>query len=350
MRIGPRPIGDGAPPLIIGEVAQAHDGSLGMAHAYVDAIADAGCDAVKFQTHIAAAESTPREAFRVAFSRQDATRSDYWRRMEFTPEQWRGLMDHAQQRGLLFLSSPFSFEAADLLEALGVPAWKVGSGEIDNAPFLRRLARTGRPVLLSSGLADWEALDRAVGIVRTAGADPAVFQCTTAYPCPPERLGLNVLAELRARYGVPVGMSDHSANVAAGIAAVALGADLVEVHVVFHRGCFGPDATSSLTPDDLRRLVDGCRFVHTALGHPVEKRPDPALRALFGRSVVARRDLPAGTVLRAEDLALKKPGGGLPPDRLDGLVGLVLLRDLSADEALGEGDVTPVSGRGPSEP
>lgn len=340
MRIGPREIGGGAPPLVIGEVAQAHDGSLGMAHAYIDAIADAGCDAVKFQTHIAAAESTTREAFRVAFSRQDATRMDYWRRMEFRPEQWAGLRDHAVERGLLFLSSPFSFEAADLLEALDVPAWKVGSGEIDNDPFLRRLARTGRPVLLSSGLADWAALDRAVATVRAQGAPVALFQCTTAYPTPPERLGLNVLALLRARYEAPVGLSDHSAQIAAGIAAVALGADLLEVHVVFHRGSFGPDAPASLTPDDLRRLVDGVRFVHTALRNPVDKAPDPALRTLFGRSVVARTDLAAGHLLRTEDLALKKPGGGLPPDRLDGLVGRRLARDLVADQALAEDDLT----------
>src|SRR4030095_1630017 len=148
--------------LIIGEVAQAHDGSLGMAHAYIDAVANAGADAVKFQTHIAAAESTPGEPWRVKFSRQDTTRYDYWKRMEFSEEQWRGLADHANGRGLLFLSSGFSPEAVDLLERVGVPAWKVGSGEVSNPPLLAKMARTGKPVILSSGLSDWDELDAAV--------------------------------------------------------------------------------------------------------------------------------------------------------------------------------------------
>src|SRR6478735_7224173 len=143
----------GAGCIIVGEVAQAHDGSLGLAHAFIDAIAAAGADAVKFQTHIAAAESTPGEPFRVKFSKQDATRYDYWKRMEFTPEQWQGLRDHALEKGLVFLSSAFSLAAVDLLEVLGMPAWKVGSGEIGTLPMLEKMARTGKPVLLSNGLA-----------------------------------------------------------------------------------------------------------------------------------------------------------------------------------------------------
>jgi len=141
--------------LVIAEIAQAHDGSLGAAHAYIDAVARTGADAIKFQTHIAQAESLPTEPWRVRFSLQDASRYDYWRRMEFTEEQWVGLALHAQERGLTFLSSPFSFRAAALLAKIGVPAWKVGAGEITNIPFLEMLARTGKPVLLSSGFASW---------------------------------------------------------------------------------------------------------------------------------------------------------------------------------------------------
>ena len=143
-------------------VALTHDGSLGQAHAFVDAIADAGADAVKFQTHIAAAESTPAEPFRVHFSRQDATRYDYWKRMEFTEEQWRGLAEHARERGILFLSSAFSIEAVDLLERIGMPLWKVGSGETSNTLLLDRMAATGAPVLLSSGMSPIGEIDAAV--------------------------------------------------------------------------------------------------------------------------------------------------------------------------------------------
>ena len=230
LQIEGRSVGPGAPCLVVAEVAQAHDGSLGTAHAYIDAVARSGADAVKFQTHIAAAESTATEPFRVRFSPQDATRYDYWRRLEFTAQQWRGLADHARQQGLIFLSTPFSFAAVDLLAELEMPAWKVGSGEVTNLPLLDRLAATGRPVLLSSGMASWRDLDEAVGVLRAQGAGLAVLQCTSAYPCPPERVGLNLLEELRTRYGCPVGFSDHSGTIYAGLAAAALGANLLEVH------------------------------------------------------------------------------------------------------------------------
>src|SRR5262245_48088742 len=202
----PRPVGTGC--FIVAEVAQAHDGSLGIAHAYIDAVASAGADAVKFQTHIAAAESTPGEPWRVKFSKQDASRYDYWKRMEFTEEQWRGLKQHAEERGLLFLSSPFSSAAVQLLERLDVAAWKVASGEVSNVLLLDEMVRTNKPVLLSSGMSNLAELDRAVELVRDARVPVAVLQCTSLYPCPPEKVGLEQLAAYRQRYQCPVGLSD----------------------------------------------------------------------------------------------------------------------------------------------
>ncbi|MBI4236519.1 MAG: N-acetylneuraminate synthase family protein, partial [Chloroflexi bacterium] len=166
------------PCVVIGEVAQTHDGSLGLAHAFIDAIASAGADAVKFQTHIAAAESTPSEPWRVKFSPQDETRYAYWRRMEFTEEQWRGLKRHAEERGLLFLSTPFSLEAVELLERVGVAAWKVGSGETGNIPMLQRMLRSGTPVLLSTGMSPLAEVDAAVEQVKARDVPLAVLQCT----------------------------------------------------------------------------------------------------------------------------------------------------------------------------
>ena len=342
VELADRSIGPGHPCYVIAEVAQAHDGSLGTAHAYIDAAAHCGADAVKFQTHIAAAESTPAEAFRVKFSRQDATRYDYWKRMEFTPEQWQGLADHCRERGLAFLSTPFSLAAVDLLERLDVPAWKVGSGEVTNLPMLERMARTGRPVLLSSGMSSWQHLDEAVACIRKNGAQPILFQCTTSYPCPAEKIGLNVLAELRSRYDCPVGLSDHSGTIYAGLAAAALGADLLEVHFVFSRECFGPDVPASLTTEQLRQLVEGTRFIHTALAHPLDKDLEAdrtsELRTLFGKSVVAECDLAAGRCLRREDLALKKPGTGIPAARLPEIIGRTLKHDVRGDTLLSEND------------
>lgn len=328
--------------LIIGEIAQTHDGSLGTAHAYIDAVANAGADAIKFQTHIAAAESTPGEPWRVKFSRQDATRFAYWQRMEFSEEQWHGLAAHARERGLLFLSSAFSPEAVDLLERVGVPGWKVGAGEVSNLPLLEKMARTGKPVILSSGMSDWAELDAAVHCVREHSAAVAVLQCTTAYPCPPEKLGLNVLAELRARYACPIGLSDHSGVIYAGLAAATLGAKLLEVHVAFSRECFGPDVIASLTTPELKQLVEGVRFIETALAAPVDKQAMAdslrELKQVFGKSIVAARDLSAGHCVTLADLAFKKPGTGIPAARYQELLARTLARAVVADAQLTEED------------
>jgi N-acetylneuraminate synthase len=329
--------------LVIGEVALSHDGSLGLAHAFIDAIAGAGADAVKFQTHIAAAESTPAEPFRVKFSRQDASRYDYWRRMEFSEDEWRGLAEHCAQRGVLFVSSPFSIEAVDLLERVGQPFWKIASGEVSNAALLDRVLETGAPVVLSSGLSPLAETDAAAARVQARGRQLGVMQCTTAYPCPPERVGLNLVPVFRERYKCWVGLSDHSATIYPGLAGAALGLDLLEVHVALSRDMFGPDVVASVTTSELRQLVDGVRFIETMRAHPVDKdaaaRDAEPLRRLFTRSVVARRALPAGSVLAAADLVVKKPGTGLPPARLADLVGRTLRRAVEADQLLAADDV-----------
>lgn len=323
-------------------MAQAHDGSLGTAHAYIDAAAQAGADAIKFQTHIASAESTPGEPWRVKFSRQDATRYDYWRRMEFTEEQWFGLAAHAEERGLIFLSSAFSFEAVDLLERVGVPAWKVGAGETSNIPLLEKMAATGKPVILSSGMSGWEELDAAVNCVRSNGAPVAVLQCTTAYPCPPEKLGLNVIGELRQRYNCPVGLSDHSGTVYAGFAAATLGANIIEVHITLSRKGFGPDVPASITPKGLKQLVAGVRFIERALMNPVNKQAMAEsfteLRQVFGKSVVAARNLKDGHQLTIADLAFKKPGTGIPAARYREVLNRQLCRDVAANTLFSEED------------
>jgi N-acetylneuraminate synthase len=329
--------------LVIGEVGLAHDGSLGAAHAFIDAIADAGADAVKFQTHIAAAESTPSEPFRVRFSRQDASRYDYWRRMEFTEAQWAGLAEHASSRHVIFLSSPFSIEAVDLLERIGMAAWKIASGEVGNDALLDRVAATGAPVILSSGMSDLAELDDAVRRVRGAGNDLAVMQCTTAYPCPPDKVGLNMIEAMRARYECPVGLSDHSGTIYPGLAVATLAADILEVHATFSRAAFGPDVPASVTMEQLRALVDGVRFIERMRAHPVDKDAVAVemqpLRDIFTRSLVARVDLPAGTVVTAAHLVAKKPGTGMSPDRLTEVVGRRLRRSVDADQLLMPEDV-----------
>lgn len=182
---------------VVAEVGQAHDGSLGTAHSFIDAVADAGADAVKFQTHLAQAESTVNEPWRVQFSPQDATRFDYWRRIEFSEEQWAGLYAHAKERGLEFVSSPFSLEAVAMLKRSGVDRWKIASGEVGNRSLLEAVSGDCRPVVVSSGMSDLEEIKGAVNLLHDAGCDVMVLQCTSSYPCPPEELGLNLLSVYR---------------------------------------------------------------------------------------------------------------------------------------------------------
>jgi N,N'-diacetyllegionaminate synthase len=341
--LSPEPILVAGRCLVIGEVALTHDGSLGLAHAFVDAIADTGADAVKFQTHIAAAESTPSEPFRVKFSRQDKTRYDYWKRMEFTEEGWRGLAEHARERGILFLSSPFSTQAVDLLERIGVPLWKIASGETSNTTLLDRILDTRKPVLLSTGMSPLDEIDRAVARVRARHANLGVFQCTTAYPCPPEKIGLNLIPFYRERYGCWVGLSDHSATIFPGLAGAAMGMDMLEVHVALSREMFGPDVIASITTQELRQLVDGIRFIERMRAHPLDKdasaQETAPLRKLFTRSLVACASLPAGTVIEREHVVIKKPGTGLPPDRLEDVIGRRLARAVTADQVLAAEDI-----------
>jgi len=332
--------------VVVGEVGQAHDGSLGMAHAFVDAIADAGADAVKFQTHIAAAESQPDEPWRVEFSYEDATRFDYWRRMELSAEGWAGLRRHAEDRGLAFLSSPFSVEAVELLRAVGVAAWKVASGEVAHPMLLDAVAGDGLPVVLSSGMSGWAELDGAVARLRRGGAGPlAVLQCTSSYPSGPAQVGLNVLAELGRRYGCAPGLSDHSGTIFPALAAVALGARVVEVHVTLSRAMFGPDVAASVTDAELATLVAGIRQIEVMLASPVDKdavaEELAPLRRAFGRSLVARAALPADHRLGGADLVARKPGGGMAPDRLEGVLGKRLRRPLGEGERLRAEDLSP---------
>lgn len=331
--------------LLIAEVAQAHDGSLGLAHAYVDAAAAAGADAVKFQTHIAEAESTPAEPWRVRFSPQDETRYEYWKRTAFTEAQWRELRSHAESRGLLFLSSPFSSEAVSLLIRVGMAAWKIPSGEIATPGLLEQVASTGRPVLLSTGMSPLEEVDAAVSRIRAAAIPFAVLQCTSAYPCPAERVGLNLLATFRERYGCPVGLSDHSGTIYPGLAAAALGAEVLELHITLSRDMYGPDVAASVTTTEFRQLADGVRYIERMAASPVAKDAMASelspLRSTFMKSVVAARELPAGHLLGAGDLAVRKPGTGIPASRVHSLVGRRLARPLAQWQPLAHEDLLP---------
>ena len=320
--------------LIIAEIGSVHDGSFGNAGRLIEAAAAAGACAVKFQTHIAEAESLADAPMPAYFTGEP--RLAYFRRTAFTADQWRALAARCRSCDVEFLSSPFSLEAVDLLEEVGIAAYKIPSGEVSNLPLLRRIARTGKPVLLSSGMSGWSELDAAVACVRDH-CPVVVMQCSSAYPCPPEQVGLNVLGEMAARYGLPIGFSDHTTGCAAAFAAAALGARMVEKHFAFSRLMYGSDARHSMEPGEFEVFCRGVRDIWTMQAHPVNKAdvtPYREMKVIFEKSVVTARPLPAGSRLAEADLAYKKPGDGIPAARAGELLGRRTLRDLPADHKL----------------
>ena len=328
---------------LIAEVGQAHEGSLGMALSYIDSLAEAGVDAVKFQVHIAEAESSPQEPFRKKFSSQDKTRFDYWKRMQFNLDEWKLLKKRCQEKAVEFLASPFSNAAVDLLEEIGVERYKIGSGEVNNFLLLQKIAETGKPLILSSGMSDFQELDASIDFLKVRNMKYSILQCTTAYPTRPENYGLNVIGELKQRYRVAVGYSDHSGSIEACIAATALGAEILEFHTVFDRRSFGPDASSSLEIDQIAQLVKAVRNIHRALEHPVDKTDNSeydGLKNIFEKSLAVNKHLKKGHVLSFEDLEAKKPKGlGLEAAKFTEVIGRKLKRDLVQWEFLNEKDL-----------
>jgi N,N'-diacetyllegionaminate synthase len=330
-------------PYTIAEIGQGHEGSLGILYSYIDAIAQIGVNAIKFQMHIAEAESSEHEPFRVKFSMEDETRFDYWKRMGFSLEQWKGIKEYCDTLGLDFICSPFSNLAVDWLEEIGVKQYKIGSGEVTNFLILEKIAQTGKPVILSSGMSSYAELDQTVDFLKERKVDFSILQCTTAYPTMPEQYGLNVIQELKERYKVPVGFSDHSARIETCIAATALGASILEFHVVFDRQLFGPDAKASLTIQETAALVIAVNNIAKALLQPIDKNNNAdfsGLKQIFEKSLAVNKDLPKNHIITFDDLEAKKPKDfGVDAMRFQEVIGKVLNRDLNQWDFLNEGDL-----------
>jgi N-acetylneuraminate synthase len=330
-------------PYLIAEIAQSHDGSLGILHSYIDAVATTGVQAIKFQMHIAEAESSIHEPFRVQFSYEDATRYEYWKRMEFTLEQWKGIKQHCDEVGLDFICSPFSNRAVDWLEEVGVKRYKIGSGEVNNFLLLEKVVRTGKPIIISSGMSNFTELDQTVAFLRSKNASFSILQCTTAYPTQADQYGLNVINELKNRYKVAIGFSDHSAKISTGIAAVALGAEILEFHVVFHRSIFGPDAKASLTIEETKQLVEAVNDIYSATRSPIDKNNSDnfnQIKSIFEKSLAVNKNLTKGHILTFDDLESKKPKGyGISATDFEKIIGRKLNGDKIQWDFLNEDDL-----------
>ena len=326
---------------IIAEVGSTHDGSLGNAKAAINMVAECGADAVKFQTHIPEAE-TIRDAPMPSYFKGEP-RYEYFERTRFTREQWMELKAYAEEKGLVFMSSPFSEAAVELLEEIGMEVWKIPSGEVTNLPMLERIARTGKHVLLSSGMSSWQELDEAVEAISRHHNRVTLLQCTSEYPCPPEEVGLNVMLEMKARYGLPVGLSDHTLPNYAILAAVALGASVVEKHVTLSKRLYGSDARHSAEPEQFADLVRGVRDIEIMLSSQVSKNDASKyseMRRVFQKSVVSLVAIPKGTIIEEGMIGIKKPGTGIQAKRFHEVVGKRARRDIKPETILVEEDVT----------
>ncbi|GGG27987.1 hypothetical protein GCM10011344_30980 [Dokdonia pacifica] len=328
---------------IIAEIAQAHNGSIQKVYDYITALAGTGIDAIKFQTHIAEAESSIHEPFRVKFSDQDATRFDYWKRMEFSKEQWVEIKNRCDQAGLEFMSSPFSNAAVDLLEEIGIQRYKIGSGEVNNFLLLEKIAATGKPVIVSSGMSSFQELDETVAFLKDKNVDFSILQCTTSYPTAPDQYGLNVIQELKDKYQVVIGYSDHSADIGTCIAATALGAEILEFHAVFNHTDFGPDATSSIEIKDIPVMTKSVRNIALSRKHLIDKSNNSQfaeLKRIFEKSLSVNKTLPKGHILTFDDLEAKKPKGyGIDASQFETVIGKSITKALQKWDFLTESDI-----------
>ncbi|WP_339859762.1 N-acetylneuraminate synthase family protein [Thalassospira alkalitolerans] len=323
---------------IVAEIGSVHDGSIGNAKKLIELAAKCGAGIVKFQTHIAESE-TLREAPSPSYFTGEP-RYEYFERTGFNLEQWRELAEHCRQHSVKFLSSPFSEAAVDLLEQVGVQAYKVASGEVSNIPLLERIAETGKPVLLSSGMSCWDELDQAVEILGS-NCELVVMQCTSSYPCQPDEIGLNVVVEMRSRWGYEVGFSDHTLGMSASIAAAALGATVIEKHLTFSKDMYGSDAANAMEPTSFAQFCAEMKDVWCALEHPVDKQDVSRYRdmkRIFEKSVVAAKPIKKGQVIDRDDLSFKKPGSGIPAKEYKKICGAIAVNDIAANTLLSEKD------------
>jgi N-acetylneuraminate synthase/N,N'-diacetyllegionaminate synthase len=339
--IGRGRVGGGAPCFVIAEAGVNHNGDPKLAHRLVDAAADAGADAVKFQTFnpellVSAA------ARRAEYQRTDGggeTQLEMLRSLVLPQEVCADLKSHAEQCGLLFLSTPFDESSADFLAELGIPAFKIGSGEITNLPMLAHVARQGKPILLSTGMSTLEEVAHAVHTVRENGEPPlALLHCVTSYPAESADCNLLAMGTMRDAFGVPVGWSDHTIGTEIGVAAVSMGAELLEKHLTLDRTLPGPDHRASLEPDELSSLISGVRRVESALGDG-EKRPTPSemqLATVVRRSLHAKRAIKPGQVVGPDDIIALRPAGGLPPSRRPWVIGRSTVVAINPGEMLRE--------------
>ncbi len=322
----------------IAEIGQAHDGSLGIAHSFIDSLKGTGVTAAKFQLHIADAESSFKEKFRKRFSYKDHTRYDYWKRIEFSAEEWFGIFNHCKKNNLSFVASPFSLRAVDILHKIGCKIFKIGSGEVNNYLMIDKIIKLKKEIILSSGMSNFKELDPIVKRIKKRKNKLSILQCTTEYPTKVENIGLNVINAIKKRYKVPAGLSDHSGNINTLLAASALGAEVLEFHVTFDKKSFGPDSSSSIEIYKLKKLIEDINYIKKCVTFKIDKskaKINTKQKKNFSKSLSLNKTLKKYQKIKIEDLESKKPGGyGIDTKNYQKIIGRKLKKDLKKNSFL----------------
>ncbi len=340
VKIENRWIGNLEPVFIIAEAGVNHNGDVRLAKKLVDAAKDAGSDAVKFQAFKTERVVT-RYAEKAEYQKETTgpNKSQYTliKRLELKNEEIRELYNHAKKNNILFLSSAFDKESVNLLDNLGVPAFKVPSGEITNFPLLRHIAEKKKPIILSTGMSTIGEIEEALEVIREKGVEDIVLlHCVTSYPAKIEDINLGVIEMLRHKFKLPTGFSDHTLGITTPIAAAALGATLIEKHFTLDKTLPGPDHRASLEPHELKEMIRAIRTVEKALGDGIKRltEDEEHIKKVVRRSIVAKVEIPKGTVITEKMLDFKRPGIGIEPKYLNGVIGKKAKRDIKPDELI----------------
>ena len=324
--------------MIIAEIGSVHDGSFRNAIKLVDLAKECNANVVKFQTHIYDKETLPDAPSPDYF--KEESRYEYFKRTSFSKEQWIELKQYSKKRKLLFMSSPFSNEAVDLLESIGIDFYKIPSGEVTNIPMLEKIVETKKPIFLSSGMSNWKELDRAVKILKKSNV--TIMQCTSMYPCDNKSVGINVIKEMKDRYNLPVGFSDHTGGIAAALGAIFNGASVIEKHITFSKKMYGSDAQFAMEPNDFKRYVKEIKNAWEIFDNPANKdnlKKFHKMKLIFEKSIVTKYAIQKDTKLTEENLTFKKPGIGIPPWKLNELINKKIKRNLPKNTIIRKSDL-----------
>lgn len=325
---------------VIAEAGDNHNGNFELALRLVDKAVEAGADCVKFQTFITE-NVISKYAQKAEYQKEntDAAESQFEmvKKLELSFEQFRQIQEYCKKRGILFLSTPFDLDSVDFLQEIDIPFWKIPSGEITNLPYLIKIAKTGKDIILSTGMSTMEEIDKALKILRENGAGKiTLLHCNTEYPTPYQDVNLKAMKTLGETFGVSVGYSDHTQGIEVPIAAAALGAAVIEKHFTLDKNMEGPDHKASLEPEELKRMITGIRNIEKSMGDADKKPTDSEKKniVIARKSIVAKRDIKKGETLSEEILAIKRPGNGISPMEWYEVLGKTAIKDFKEDELI----------------